>query len=64
MIVLDPTPALVAKASGRYRYKLVMKANNTKALREMIGELLAAFSRQKEHKNILLTVDIDPVSIV
>ncbi len=64
VIVLDPTPALVAKASGRYRYKLVMKANNTKALRDMIGELLAAFSRQKEHKNILLTVDIDPVSIV
>jgi len=64
VIVLDPTPALVAKASGRYRYKLVMKANNTKALREMIGELLAAFSRKKEHKNMLLTVDIDPVSIV
>ncbi len=64
VIVLDPTPALVAKASGRYRYKLVMKANNTKALREMIGELLTAFSRRKEHKNMLLTVDIDPVSIV
>ncbi len=64
VIVLDPTPALVAKASGRYRYKMVMKANNTNALRQMIADLLVQFARKKEHKNLQLSVDIDPVSIV
>ncbi len=64
VIVLDPSPAFVVKASGRYRYKLMMKANNTKALRDMIGELIVAFCRKRENKNIQLAVDIDPVSMV
>lgn len=64
VIVLDPSPAFVVKASGRYRYKLVMKANNTKALRDMIGELIISFSRKPENKNITLAVDIDPVAMV
>ena len=64
VIVLDPSPAFVVKASGRYRYKLIMKANNTKALRDMIGELLVTFSRKRENKHIQLSVDIDPVAMV
>ncbi len=64
VIVLDPSPAFVVKASGRYRYKLMMKANNTRALRDMISELIVAFSRKRENKNIQLAVDIDPVAMV
>ncbi len=64
VIVLDPSPAFVVKASGRYRYKLMMKANNTKALRDMISELIVAFSRKRENKNIQLAVDIDPVAMI
>lgn len=64
VIVLDPSPAFVAKAAGRYRYKLLMKANNTKVLREMLASLMTAFSRQPENKHVALTVDIDPVSMV
>ena len=63
VIVLDPSPAFVAKVSGRYRYRLVMKANNTKPLRDMIAQLVTDFSRQKEYKNIALAVDIDPVTL-
>lgn len=64
VIVLDPSPAFVAKAAGRYRYKLLMKANNTKVLREMIASLITAFARQPENKTVSLAVDIDPVSMV
>lgn len=64
MIVLDPAPAFVAKASGRYRYKLLMKVNNTKALRAMLAALITQFAGRPENKNITLSVDIDPVSMV
>lgn len=63
VIVLDPSPAFVAKAAGRYRYKLLMKANNTKVLREMLGSLMTAFARRPENKTVTMTVDINPASI-
>lgn len=64
VIVLDPSPAFVARAAGRYRYKLLMKAHNTKVLREMLASLMTAFARRPENKTVTLSVDIDPVNIL
>lgn len=62
VIVLDPSPAFVARAAGRYRYKLLMKANNTKVLRDMLAQLMREFARRPENKTVTLSVDIDPVN--
>ena len=63
VIVLDPGPAILARLSGKYRFKVLMKAGNTKVLRDMLGELITAFARDPLNKTVTLTVDINPVSM-
>lgn len=64
VIVLDPMPAAVAKTSGRFRYKLLMKANNTALMRNMLAELLVQFARRPENKTVTLSPDINPASVL
>lgn len=64
VIVLDPMPATVSRVAGKYRYKLLMKTVNTARLRAMLGELITAFSRQPENKNVSVFVDINPASML
>ena len=46
LIALDPSPASVLKAAGKYRYKLLVKTGLPhREPREMVGSLLNAFSR-------------------
>lgn len=64
VIVLDPVPATLAKAAGKYRYKLLMKAVNTARFRRMVAELLAAFSRRAENRAVTVFADINPASMM
>ena len=60
LIALDPTPAAVARAAGKYRYKLLVKAVNNARMREMAAALVTAFSRRPENKAVAVFVDINP----
>ncbi len=64
LIALDPTPAAVARVSGKYRYKLIVKTKNTARMRQLVGELLADFAKAPENKNVTLYADINPVSLL
>ncbi len=64
LIALDPTPAAVARVSGKYRYKLIVKTKNTARMRAMVGELLAAFAKAPQHKTVTVYADIHPVSLL
>ncbi|MDD2361339.1 MAG: primosomal protein N' [Oscillospiraceae bacterium] len=64
VIVLDPTPAVVARVAGKYRYKLIMKTRNNALMREMTFRLISEFSKASENKSISLFVDINPVGIM
>ncbi len=58
--VLRPSPASVAKVSGKYRYKLIIKCKNTPRLREMIARLLGDFSGIKEFQPVTVYADPNP----
>lgn len=64
VIVLDPTPAAVARMAGKYRYKLLMKLSNTARARRMIADLLTAFSRQPANRQVTVFADINPVNML
>lgn len=63
LIVLGPSPASVIKVSTRYRYRLILKVRNSAAFRALIRDALQGFY-QSQSKETLITVDVNPESIV
>lgn len=63
IIILGPAPALVVKVSTRYRYRLILKVHNTAAFRALMRGVLQQFY-QAQGSNALITVDVNPESIV
>ena len=63
MIVLDPSPAAVARVAGKYRYKMLVKTVNNARMRQMTAELVTAFGRGPENRAVSLFVDINPAVI-
>lgn len=64
LIVLDPTPAAVARVAGKYRYKLIVKLANTKLTRAFIAQLLTQFLTLPESKGVSVYADINPATIL
>ena len=64
MILLDPTPAAVARVSGKYRYKLLVKLGGTARSRQLIGELLTAFSADAANREVTVYADRNPATIL
>lgn len=58
--ILRPSPAAVARVSGKYRYKLIMKCKNTPCLREMVSRSLVAFAGIKEFQQVTVYADPNP----
>lgn len=57
MRVLPPTPGIVTKISGKYRYKIIIKCKNNKEFREMLAELLVSFGKQYGSKGAVIYAD-------
>ena len=55
--VLSPSPALIAKVSNKYRYKLMMKCRNDRMFRQMLSRLLVAFGEKREFSSVTVFVD-------
>ncbi len=64
LIALDPTPAGVLKIAGKYRYKMLLKANNTVRMRELLRRLLQEFSKEPANRAVSVYVDINPASML
>ena len=60
VIALDPVPAGVVKAAGKFRYRLLIKTVNSARLRKMVAELITSFSRRPENQKITVFADINP----
>ncbi|MGN0464198.1 MAG: primosomal protein N' [Acutalibacteraceae bacterium] len=63
LIVLGPMPPKIFKLGGKYRYRIIIKCHNNNYFRSMISDLLILFSRNKENKNVSVTIDINPESL-
>ena len=64
LIALDPTRATVAKAAGKYRYRLLLKGVSRARTREMLGALLTAFGKDPKHKTVTAFIDVNPASML
>ncbi|MEW6183703.1 MAG: primosomal protein N' [Bacillota bacterium] len=60
-VVLGPAPCPFSKLKGRYRWHIILKGKRGEALRRICRDVLEGMT---PHKNIKLTVDVDPQSLV
>ncbi len=59
VMILGPTAEAVSKVNNLYRYQMTLCADNTKAMREMLSQVLIYFMKQKQSKGIGAFVDIN-----
>ena len=64
MRVMGPAPAAVAKISGKYRYRLIIKFKNSRDFRTMISQLLRDFGGNRHFRDVTAFADIDPENII
>lgn len=62
IITLGPMPARVAKISGRFRYRIIIKCRNSKRFRQMISKLLIEMGTDNRFSSITTFADINPES--
>ena len=60
MIVLGPSPAVVPKANGKYRYRLLIKTHNSRDFRAMLSQVLRDFCKDSANKDVTVFADINP----
>jgi primosomal protein N' (replication factor Y) len=67
--ISGPSTAIIARLKGEYRYQILLKSLRAsdpggKILRKVITESFANFSHKSNYKNIFISFDIDPQSII
>ena len=62
LIAFGPFEAPVYRADGKYRMRMVLKCALNRRTREMLGELLDIFGRQKP-QTPLLSIDLNPSAL-
>lgn len=63
IIVLGPTQAKVYKINNNYRYRLAIKCKNSAKIRSMLTDILKTLSKNKEYKEVSISIDINPNEI-
>ncbi len=69
LVVAPPTEAIIAKLKGQYRFHLIIKSPKTKdpggkELRQAIFDAYVDFKQKSRFRDVRLTIDIDPQSII
>ncbi|WOC31042.1 MULTISPECIES: replication restart helicase PriA [Caproicibacterium] len=62
--VLNPSPARIYRAGGKYRYKLLLKCRNSTLFRQMLAQLLSEFAKSRIGKAVTAFADINPENIL
>ena len=52
------------KASGKYRWRLIVKCRDTRRFRQMMGGLLRTFAKCPEYKKVTAYADMTPDKIL
>lgn len=63
IVVLGPTPARISKINKNYRYRLGIKAKNSKRIRQMITEILKSIQKDKLYSNVSISISLNPADI-
>ena len=62
--MLGPAPAAVARISGKYRFRIILKFRNSKRFREMLADMLALTGKDHVFRDVTVYADIDPDNII
>lgn len=62
--VLGPSPALIARVSNQYRYRMIIKCRNSRRFREMLSRLLTECGKGKAYAGVSVYADMDPDTIL
>ncbi len=60
--VLGPSPMNVIKIGGKYRYRLIIKCRGDRHFYDFMHELLCAFQRDRENRDVTVFADINEVA--
>ncbi len=60
--ILGPSSAYIAKVSGKYRYKIIIKCRNNKKFRKLLVETTMEFNSVKENKDTTAYIDMNALS--
>jgi primosomal protein N' (replication factor Y) (superfamily II helicase) len=69
LIITPPAPAIIERIKNQYRFQILVKSKRQfdvsgKILRKAMLESLIEFNQKSRFRNIRLTLDIDPQSII
>lgn len=62
--VLGPSPALVSRVGGKYRFRIIIKFKNSRRFREMMSELLLDIGGKSSFSDVSCYLDVDPDNII
>lgn len=60
IIALGPMPARVAKVSGKYRHRLIIKCRNSARLRQMVSKILIEIGSDSRFSKVTVFADMNP----
>lgn len=60
-VLLGPAPATIARVNNRYRYRLTLNTENSKAVRQLIAHLVRMAQSDKHHRGVSVFVDVNPL---
>lgn len=63
IIILGPSPAKISKINKQYRYRLLIKCKNSKNIRNLLNKVLKRLYKIKEHKDIMVSIDLNPYDL-
>lgn len=62
-VVIGPSPCIIGKMNGLYRYKILVKCRADMEMRRLLKDVSMEFYGTKENKKAQLSIDINPGSI-
>lgn len=63
LIVLGPIAPRLAKVSGKYRFRIVLKCHNNARLRAFVSAQLKDFAKNNTYKKVTVIADMNPENI-
>lgn len=63
LIVLGPIAPRLAKVSGKYRFRIILKCRNSARLRAFVSAQLKHFAKNNTYKKVTVIADLNPENI-
>jgi len=61
---MGPLPAVMGKLAGKYRYQLVLQAENKRIIQSCLARLVPQITLLKDHSRLRWNVDVDPINML